>query len=349
MFFCVLSRERIKNKIAPLFAAGAISLALAACEEAGAPFIQGEPISAVEWSEGEIQAGKGETEKKDQAADGEDENRELINKAISEEEEQEKGEVTARVIPVLSEAVETLETRVLAPSGYERVEALEGSFAEFVRQYPMKPAGEKVHLYDGSEKGNQSAHVAIFDLPIEEYDLQQCADSVMRMYAEYFWATEQYDRIKFHFTNGFLAEYSKWREGSRVTVNGNNVSWIKSKTRDASYECFVRYLRTIFCYAGTLSMEKESEATTMKNLKAGDVFLHGGSPGHVVMVADVCENAEGKKAFLLSQGYMPAQEFQLLKNPRHPEDPWYYEDEVTYPFQTPEYVFDEGSLRSLKY
>ena len=67
------------------------------------------------------------------------------------------------------------------------------------------------------------------------------------------------------------------------------------------------------------------------------------------MVADVCENEKGEKAFLLAQGYMPAQEFHLLKNDRHPEDPWYYEEEVTYPFSTPEYTFDEGSMRSLNY
>lgn len=250
---------------------------------------------------------------------------------------------------LIDKAGETLETRIGVPAGYERVSAEEGSFAEFLRQYPLKPAGAKVLLYDGSEKSNQDDHVAVFALPIEEYDLQQCADSVMRIYAEYFWATEQYDRIQFHFTNGFLAEYTKWRDGYRISVNGNNVSWIKSKSKDASYECFVRYLRSVFCYAGTLSMEKESEPTTLQKLKAGDVFLYGGNPGHVVMVADVCENEQGEKAFLLAQGYMPAQEFHLLKNDAHPEDPWYYEAEVTYPFHTPEYTFREGSLRSLTY
>ena len=205
------------------------------------------------------------------------------------------------------------------------------------------------YLYDGTEKGNLQDHVAVFDLPIEEYDLQQCADSVMRVYAEYFWATEKYDRIAFHFTSGFLAEYEKWRDGDRGSVVGNNVSWIKSKSPDSSYECFVKYLKSVFCYAGTLSMERESDPTTLAKLKVGDVFIYGGSPGHVVMVADVCENEQGKKAFLLAQGYMPAQEFHLLKNLLHEEDPWYYEEEVTYPFHTPEYTFQEGSLRSLKY
>ena len=66
------------------------------------------------------------------------------------------------------------------------------------------------------------------------------------------------------------------------------------------------------------------------------------------MIVDVCENEEGKKAFLLAQGFMPAQQFHIIKNPRH-EDPWYYEDEVTYPFYTISYTFEEGSLKRVMY
>lgn len=243
----------------------------------------------------------------------------------------------------------TLETRILTPDGYERNIAAEGSLTSFLRQFPMKESGAKVHYYDGTEKWNQQDYVAVFDLPIENYDLQQCADSVMRMYAEYYWSIGQYDRIAFHFTNGFLAEYSRWREGERIQVSGNDVKWVASKSYDDSYECFVQYLKMVFCYAGTLSMDRESSSTTLEELKAGDVFLYGGSPGHVVLVVDVCENTEGQKAFLLGQGYMPAQEFHLLKNPQHEEDPWYYEEEVQYPFVTPEYVFQEGSLKKVSY
>lgn len=52
---------------------------------------------------------------------------------------------------------------------------------------------------------------------------------------------------------------------------------------------------------------------------------------------------------MLAQGYMPAQDFHVLKNPSHDTDPWYYEEEVIYPFATPEYTFEEGSLRRLTY
>lgn len=239
----------------------------------------------------------------------------------------------------------TIKTRIRTPQGYTRVLAQAGSLAEFIREYPLKKDQSPVLLYDGTRKHNQSAHAAVFSLPIEPEDLQQCADSVMRMYAEYFRETGQDEKIAFHFVNGFLAEYVKWREGYRINVNGDDAVWEKTASYDDSYQTFVAYLRMVFAYAGTLSMEAETEQTTLEELEAGDVFLQGGSPGHVVLVLDVCENSEGRKAFLLGQGYMPAQEFHVLKNPGREDDPWYYEEEAGYPFETPEYTFTEGSLK----
>lgn len=243
----------------------------------------------------------------------------------------------------------TLESRIHTPDDYTRTKEADGSLAEFLRNYAMEPDQSPVLLYDGSKKRNQKAHAAVFDLPLEQEDLQQCADSVIRIYAEYFWSTKQYDRIAFHFTNGFDAPYTKWADGYRIRVNGNNVSWIKSAQPDTSYDSLKDYLRIVFSYAGTASMDTEAQPIPLSDLQVGDVFLKGGNPGHVVMVVDLCENADGKKAFLLAQGYMPAQQFHVLKNPAHKDDPWYYEDEVTYPFHTPEYTFQKGSLKRLNY
>ena len=240
----------------------------------------------------------------------------------------------------------SVETRIAVPEGYQRTAAEADSFAAFVRSYPLKKPGSKVKLYDGRLKDNQEAHEAVFRLPIENEDLQQCADSVIRMYAEYFWKTKQYDRISFQFADGFQAEYIKWQEGFRIQPGAAGTVWIDAGAPyDESYENFKKYIRMVFAYSSTNSLKRETKKTSLKKLQIGDIFIQSGSPGHVVMVVDVCENTEGKKAFLLAQGYMPAQEFHLLKNPVHEDSPWYYEDEVTYPFETPEYTFDEGSLR----
>ena len=124
---------------------------------------------------------------------------------------------------------------------------------------------------------------------------------------------------------------------------------MKKAAQDSSWESFEQYLNTVFAYASTLSMKEESVPAEINDIKIGDVFLYSGSPGHVVMVADVCEGENGEKAFLLAQGYMPAQQFHILKNPMHEEDPWYYTSEFAWPFQTPEFTFQEGSLRRMTY
>lgn len=238
----------------------------------------------------------------------------------------------------------TLETRVDTPDGFRRVKEEENSFGSFLRNYRLKKDGAKVKLYNGEDKENQDAHAAVFKLPLEKENLQQCADSVIRMYAEYFWATEQYDKIVFAFTDGFQASYVRWREGYRIQV-GQSSSWVNGGAYDDSYDNFKKYLRMVFAYSSTLSQERESKKVKLANIKTGDIFIQGGSPGHVVMVVDVCENSDGQKAFLLAQGYMPAQQFHLLKNPAHEEDPWYYVDEVQFPLETPEYTFRKGSLK----
>lgn len=243
----------------------------------------------------------------------------------------------------------TLESRVKTPEGYIRKPVDSDSLCAFLRGYALKEDGSPVLLYNGKKKRNQDAHQVVFALPIEAEDLQQCADSIMRVYAEYFRETGQEEKIGFHFVSGFYAEYARWRDGYRVKVDGNDVAWTKSAGYDDSYESFQKYLRVVFSYAGTLSMEAEAGKIPLSDIACGDVFLKGGSPGHVVLVADVCENEDGQKAFLLAQGFMPAQEFHLLKNPLHEDDPWYYEEEAGYPLVTPEYTFPEGSLKRLDY
>ncbi len=277
---------------------------------------------------------------------GESKNQEGASEGEGVESEQEQEAVPYQYLDAQGM---TLESRINVPEGYERKLAEEGSLTEFLRTYSLKEHDSPVLLYDGSEKWSQAAHVAVFTLPIEERDLQQCADLVMRVYAEYYWSAQKYEKIRFHFTNGFLAEYGKWREGYRISVEGNQVSWVKSANYDDSYETFVKFMRMVFTYAGTLSMEQEAKTISVEEARVGDVILKGGSPGHVVMIVDMCENEEGEKSFLLAQGYMPAQEFHVLKNPAHEENPWYYEEELAGSIRTPEYGFGEGCLKRLEY
>ena len=191
------------------------------------------------------------------------------------------------------------------------------SFTGYLRNLPLMPKGSKVMLYNGKKKSNQSAAYAVIDMEIGNRDLQQCADAVMRLRAEYLWKHKRYGEIKFNFTNGFPAGYKKWAEGNRIKVSGNQVQWYAAgKGVDYSYKTFRNYLDMVFMYAGTASLSRELQAVSYTSLQPGDVFIKGGSPGHAVIVVDVAVHpTTKKKVFLLAQSYMPAQQIHILVNP----------------------------------
>lgn len=175
-------------------------------------------------------------------------------------------------------------------------------------------------------------------------DLQQCADSVIRLRAEYLYGKGLYDNIHFNFTNGFRAEYGKWMNGYRVVIRGNDASWVKRADYSDGYESFRKYLDVVFAYAGTLSLSKEMKGVPVEDMKAGDVFIKGGSPGHAAIVIDTAVNGKGERLFMLAQGYMPAQDIHILKNPVNDEpSPWYPCDFGDM-LETPEWTFESGQL-----
>jgi hypothetical protein len=80
----------------------------------------------------------------------------------------------------------TLQTRFKVPEGYKRLEVEQKSFARYLRNLPLKPVGSKVLYYNGDVKENY-AYEAVVDMDIGKKDLQQCADAVMRLRAEFFY------------------------------------------------------------------------------------------------------------------------------------------------------------------
>lgn len=246
---------------------------------------------------------------------------------------------------------QTLENRIAPPAGYVREDCSSGSYAAYFHKLPLLPQGSKVLLYNGHEKRNQAAAFAVVDMEIGNSDLQQCADAVIRLRAEYLWSQKRYGEIKFNFTSGFQAEYKKWAEGNRIKVSGNKVTWYAAGGTDYSYKTFRDYLNLVFTYAGTASLAKELVPVPYISLNSGDVFIKGGFPGHAVIVVDVAVNPKtGKKVFLLAQSYMPAQQIHILVNPNNRTlSPWYElssDDESK--LVTPEWIFEKRDLKRFK-
>ena len=210
------------------------------------------------------------------------------------------------------------------PEGYKRLVADEASFATWLRSIPLKKE-RAVYLYNGKLKPNQSAQFAVVDISVGKKDLQQCADVVMRLRAEYLFAQKKYADI------AFMDFSSKWYK------------WSGKDNRPA----FDNYLQTVFGWCGSASLEKQLRpVNNFNNLKAGDVFVQGGFPGHAMIVVDVAVNEKGKKVFMLVQGYQPAQDIHVVVNPMNGElSPW-YEIRDGEEIITPEWRFKKNNLKS---
>ena len=203
------------------------------------------------------------------------------------------------------------------PAGYTRVAADKGSFAEWLREVRLK-SDKTVHLFDTTEKENQAAQYAVLDVSVGTRDLQQCADAVMRLRAEYLFAAKKFSDISF------------------IDNNKKKYAFKEPFTR----ENFDKYLPKVFAFCGTASLTKQLKKLPAKSeVQIGDVLIRGGFPGHAVLVVDVAVNDEGQRVYLLTQSYMPAQDIHVLVNPGDDElSPWYLAKDAG-DIETPEYLF----------
>ncbi|UZR93496.1 DUF4846 domain-containing protein [Chondrinema litorale] len=251
-----------------------------------------------------------------------------------------------------SSDLNTVEKRIPTPTGFKRVPVANNSFEAWLRNLPLKEKGSKVMLYNGEPKYRQDVHEAVVDIDIGKTDLQQCADAVMRLRAEYLYATKQYNQISFNFTNGQAISYSEWRKGNKIVFKNNKAVWVPDSIDKTGYQSFKKYYNLIFAYAGTYSLSQELESVSnLKDIKAGDVFIYGGFPGHAVIVIDVVQNQKGEKYFLIAQSYMPAQSIHILKNNANPDlSPWYSLSEIKREMKiyTPEWTFEVSDLKRFK-
>lgn len=244
---------------------------------------------------------------------------------------------------------QTISSRFRTPAGFKRIIAPENSYATYLRELPLKPDGSLVKHYDGSTKFNNNVYDAVVDLEIGKRDLHQCADAVMRIRADYLWKNKKYNQIHFNFTNGFRVDYIEWMKGKRISFKNNKTQWYQKSAPSNTYKDYWKYMELIFSYAGTLSLSRELEPVDLDDMKIGDVFIWGGSPGHAVLVVDMALNEQtNEKIFLLAQSYMPAQEIQILKNPANDDSPWYAISDIKQKLYTPEWTFQKDALKRFK-
>lgn len=242
-----------------------------------------------------------------------------------------------------------LQNQIPTPSGYKRIAVEKTSFGTWLRGLSLLPKNAKVMLYDGQQKPYQEGAYRVLDIDIGHRDLQQCADAIMRLVAEYHYSKKDYAAIHFNYTSGHTIRFSDWSKGKKPVIKGSKVTFSTSSnsSNNTSYKNFKKYLTNVYCYAGTASLSKELRSKKVSDVSSGDIFIWGSFPGHAIMVMDVAQHPQtGKKIFLLAQSYMPAQSIHVLQNFNDESlSPWYSED-FGAELLTPEWTFDRNSLKT---
>jgi hypothetical protein len=243
---------------------------------------------------------------------------------------------------------QSIADRFPPPPGFSRSPAPSGSFADWLRHLPLLPHEAPVMLHDGRAKPRQDVHAAVVDIDIGRRDLQQCADAIMRLRAEWLFANGAADRISFNATGGEPIPFARWARGERPRFSGRRINWSQRAAPDQSHTALRAYLDVVFIYAGTWSLERELVPASAAAVEIGDVYIKGGFPGHAVLVVDAAvDTATGRRRLLVAQSYMPAQSIHVLRNPHDGGGPW-YAPPADGSLVTPEWTFLPGSLKRWK-
>ena len=216
----------------------------------------------------------------------------------------------------------------------------EGSWQYFLQHLPV--VDSPVIDYTGKEVRQQSKSAGVIPFDVGTADLQQCADAIMRLRAEYLFGQKQYDRIAFHFVSGQLYTFNDFCSGKKPVPLGNHVKFVTGSTAEKNHTSLRKYLDLVYTYASTISLAKELKAAG--DFEVGTVVITPGSPGHCFIIIDETKNEEGQKVFRLAEGYTPAQSIYVLQN----EDgtPWHTLSKG--PIETASYSFTTYQLRKFE-
>jgi hypothetical protein len=180
------------------------------------------------------------------------------------------------------------------------------SWPYFLQHLPEKQ-GDIVD-YTGRPISNQEKHFSILTYDVGTRDLQQCADALIRVRAEYLFAQGTYDEIAFRFNSGEWFRYTEYISGHRPAVTGRT----RANPVAISHASLRNYLDIVYNYTSTIALARDLKPAP--GFEVGTVVLHAGSPGHCFIIVDEMKNEKGEKLFKLAEGYMPAQSIYILKN-----------------------------------
>ena len=228
--------------------------------------------------------------------------------------------------------VEPLSARFAPPTGYERIARDPTSFGGWLAELPLAAPGTPVVTYSGATAYPAADRriAAVAALDVGGADLQQCADTVIRLHAEWTWARGRRDQ-SYQAAGGLALPYRRFSRGERLVYENSKLGWRPVGRATTDHVGFRQYLAQVFGWANTVSLAQQARPVPISDVRAGDFFVMPGNPGHTVLVLDIATDPAGRQVALIGQSYMPAQSFYVLRGPR---GAWFDLD-PTQPLDTP--------------
>ncbi|MEZ4375566.1 MAG: DUF4846 domain-containing protein [Polyangiaceae bacterium] len=245
-------------------------------------------------------------------------------------------------------AVTTLSQRFPPPPSYERLPVKPGSFGEWLRGLPLAAPGTPVLSYKGEElvAGDNQYLGAVVAIDVGTNDLQTSSDMVLRLNAEWKFATDQ--DIEYKSATGLELPFSRWLAGDRLKAAGAAVAWVRNaKAAEKSHQQLRAFMDQVYTWANSTSLISHTDSVAPEDIQPGDFLIHSKKPSHVVVLLDIARNSKGKLVALLGRSLNPAQSFHVLRLGLN--ESWYNIDPQSESLLTPGTVpFPWSNLRRVR-
>ncbi len=191
-----------------------------------------------------------------------------------------------------------LRERIPLPDHLRRLDLEPRSFAAWVRELPVKQENHGVFDAFGKKVLEPEAAYAIVDLDVRRF--QECADTAVRLWAEYLWSRGEIGKL-------------------HLRLENRSPNPVERELSQANRRSLDRYLHHQYVFSSSLVLKRDLRPVEPPDVLPGDAVVlrpERAPQGHVFIVGDVAvDAATSRKKVVIIQSNIPAQNLHVVPNP----------------------------------